>query len=831
MKKWLGTSLSGLLLFGMLAGGVSAEKNEVSSVADAAVKSNAVEVKKATFSDMSTHWAKDAVQLWSGRGIVQGSEDRLFAPNREITRAEWTAMINRMFQYQGKSATTFSDVQPEAWYAKDASAALAAGYATGYSDGTFRPNGTLSRQEAAVTVSRILKLQGGSGITFNDASSIPAWSKEAVAAASAKKLIEGYTDGSFVPGKALTRAEAIQILDRTFKEYGDWYGEGAVYGPEKGLEKKGGSVVVNSAGVTLQNMDIAGDLIIGKQVGDGDVYLRNVNVHGKTYVYGGGENSVHLEDSVLLTVIVNKQDGTVRLVASGKTTVQEITIQTGAKLEAAKGADISKVSLSDELPEKSRVYLTGDFETVDVLAKSISIQVPSGSIGELNVADSADATSIEVSKEAKILNAILNAAVSILGEGSIEKAVVNASGITMDKAPGKVELGSAVPKDTNIKIGGIDKPADQWTAKTPSVPSTGSGSGGGGSTPNTGGGSGDPGNGGSTDPGNGNGGGNGGGSTPGGGYDGGTWFSIGIESDTVTVTESVYINSPRTGYAYFTDSRVDGNNPVMLEAAVEAGAANKVPVTALTRTELPTTGVAKGFGSSYRAFVVDEQGKVSYVITVTVLDGADSPLKQKGMILSGSWTDNQESYFIYFNRAIQAVDGFNVRDYIQYSAKSALPDFKALDPNDKVEMKTNGILITPQIASLGKSTYFRLLPGAVETLDGAYKNELYTSTAYSSFTRADLIDYPGKWDITVPIGTVLNFKVNYSGDVYFVYRDTYGTQTDFDKEVTDGHGLKLSVSDDAIDEVYAFDTKDLQEGEYKLYPFGGYTIQVTLTKP
>ena len=48
-------------------------------------------------------------------------------------------------------------------------------------------------------------------------------------------------------------------------------------------------------------------------------------------------NSIHFEDSVLVTVIVNKQDGSIRIVIEGSSTIQEVVLQSGAKLEEADG--------------------------------------------------------------------------------------------------------------------------------------------------------------------------------------------------------------------------------------------------------------------------------------------------------------------------------------------------------------------------------------------------------------------------------------------------------------------------------------------------------------
>ncbi|WP_152682981.1 S-layer homology domain-containing protein [Paenibacillus sp. VT-400] len=821
MKKWGSLFLSGVLLFSGMATSVQAEVTKDGWIGN----ESSLKTAQQSFKDVEGNWAQEVIEKWADRGIVQGNERNTFLPKGEVTRAEWVAMINRIFQYEEVSNTTFSDVTSSGWYAQDIAKGVQAGYIRGYADHSFRPTGSVTRQEAAATISRILQLQGSGESNFADDKDIQSWSKEAVSGAADKKIIVGYSNGNFMPNKAITRAEAVQILDRAFSTYGSWYGQEGTYGSTEKREEISGSVVIGTSGVTLQNMNITGDLIISKAVGDGDVFLKNVTVQGKTYVYGGGENSVHLEDSVLLTVIVNKQDGTVRLVATGKTKVQEITVQTAANIESDMGAKIDKLTLSEALPEKSRVYLKGNFETVNVVAKSINIQIPSGTINQLNVDDSASGTTVQTNQEAKIISAILNAAVRMLGTGTIEQATVNAVGVTMETAPNKVNLGESVPADTTVQIGGTSKPVTSVTPPVTPAPSASGGSSSGSSE----------GSGGSATPVN-PGTGNGGGTTPTtplpgneyGSYEGGSFFLLGVESNTITVTESVYLYSPRSGYAYVTTQNIDGSNLILLEEAVNAGAAMKLPIVANERTEIQTETLITKYGQ-LRIFVLDSQDKSSQTQYVTVLDGPNQRLVQNGSSMRGSWSDSIETYSIFFNRMIMESELGSLRDHIQVSTNSQTPVFVSLDPEDVVSIRYNEIKIHPKQMNLGKSTYFRILEGAVSTTDSVYRNEVFTSSKFVSFTRPVFVDYPTKSTIQVPVGTVIKFTVNYGGDTaYLVYRDTYGSYANFDKEVTDGHGMKLVIPQRFEGEIFEFDTSDLQPGQFKLSLTSGYTIYVDL---
>ena len=86
----------------------------------------------------------------------------------------------------------------------------------GYEDGTFRPNATISRQEAAVIIGRVLGLaeQADEVRRFRDGQSVGAWAAGYVGAAARAGIIGGYPDGGFRPAGPITRAETAAIIAR-----------------------------------------------------------------------------------------------------------------------------------------------------------------------------------------------------------------------------------------------------------------------------------------------------------------------------------------------------------------------------------------------------------------------------------------------------------------------------------------------------------------------------------------------------------------------------------------------------------------------------------------
>jgi hypothetical protein len=158
-------------------------------------------------------------------------------------------------------------------------------------------------------------------------------------------------DHTFRPRKSLTRAEAVVILVRLLHARMVVYDAQGTYGPDVGTKVVPGDVVINAPGVKLQNMEIYGDLTFGDGIGEGDAYLENVTVHGTTYIKGGGENSIHIANSVLVSITVDKLNGNVRVVLEGATTVTEVLIQTDG-IDNSAEANVNTYGVSVLLPDE-----------------------------------------------------------------------------------------------------------------------------------------------------------------------------------------------------------------------------------------------------------------------------------------------------------------------------------------------------------------------------------------------------------------------------------------------------------------------------------------------
>ena len=101
-------------------------------------------------------WYNNAVSTLSNMGIIDGYEDGTFKPNAPITRAEFTAIATRFFDYTAEYEGAFNDVTYSDWYAECVQAAVDMGLVNGYADGGFHPNAYITRAESCAIVNRVL---------------------------------------------------------------------------------------------------------------------------------------------------------------------------------------------------------------------------------------------------------------------------------------------------------------------------------------------------------------------------------------------------------------------------------------------------------------------------------------------------------------------------------------------------------------------------------------------------------------------------------------------------------------------------------------------------
>jgi len=184
---------------------------------------------KVDFSDTASvqSWAGSAIAIAAAKGIVQGIGNNNYAPNANVTRAEFAAMLVNAYQLQDLNATnSFTDVKSSDWFSNAVSSAVEAGIVNGETAKSFAPNATITRAEMATMAARALEVVKGYQVTtedsnvltkFHDAAAINSTLTNGVALAASLGIVIGDND-NFNPNASSTRAQAAVVMSRMLNQ-------------------------------------------------------------------------------------------------------------------------------------------------------------------------------------------------------------------------------------------------------------------------------------------------------------------------------------------------------------------------------------------------------------------------------------------------------------------------------------------------------------------------------------------------------------------------------------------------------------------------------------
>lgn len=175
------------------------------------------------FTDMVSgySWAASCVDFLYENGVVNGTGGR-YSPASPISRGSFLAMLDRALGLPRTSQQRFPDVPAGSYYADAIQAAYGLGIVNGYSDGTFRPDKSITRAEASAMLYRALQAMGWSIgsenpavlSSYSDAASVPAYARGAMSVMVQSGILAGTTAGKLEPNRTMTRAEMAVVLAR-----------------------------------------------------------------------------------------------------------------------------------------------------------------------------------------------------------------------------------------------------------------------------------------------------------------------------------------------------------------------------------------------------------------------------------------------------------------------------------------------------------------------------------------------------------------------------------------------------------------------------------------
>ncbi|MEK3882629.1 S-layer homology domain-containing protein [Paenibacillus sp. PL2-23] len=226
-KGTSGEATLATLTFEMLSAGPSIftlyDVKLVDSGLDMLELSSRIQWTSLAFRDIAGHWAEASIGEAGARGWVAGYSDGTFRPSQPVTRAEFVAMLVRALDVPIPASPVLSFRDKESipdWATAYIAAAIEAKLIEGYSDGTFQPGRLISRAEMA---SLIVRAEGivptpGEKPRFADADEIPVWAQPYIAAAVNRGWIQGVGNGRFAPLNNANRAAAVHLIVTLLEE-------------------------------------------------------------------------------------------------------------------------------------------------------------------------------------------------------------------------------------------------------------------------------------------------------------------------------------------------------------------------------------------------------------------------------------------------------------------------------------------------------------------------------------------------------------------------------------------------------------------------------------
>ena len=171
-------------------------------------------------------WYYEGVRYAYENGLMSGTGEGTFSPDLPTGRGMLVTILYRLAGSPAAGSASFTDVAKGQWYADGVAWASANGVVSGYPDGSFRPNDTITREQMAAILYQYARIQGKLDDSradlsiFSDLDSLSAYAKEPMSWAVAQGLFSGVSADTLAPGGSTTRAQAAVILTAFSKAQG-----------------------------------------------------------------------------------------------------------------------------------------------------------------------------------------------------------------------------------------------------------------------------------------------------------------------------------------------------------------------------------------------------------------------------------------------------------------------------------------------------------------------------------------------------------------------------------------------------------------------------------
>ena len=167
--------------------------------------------------DEISDWAVEGVKKAVQAGLFEGDDAGRINPHDNLSRAELATVLLRLVGAdETYSDAKFSDISPDDWFYKAICTVCELGLMNGIGGGVFAPGESVTREQAAVVIARVLNLDSAESADYADSEEISDWAIDAINALTKSGIMEG-SDGRFNPGDILTREMCAVIMVRALE--------------------------------------------------------------------------------------------------------------------------------------------------------------------------------------------------------------------------------------------------------------------------------------------------------------------------------------------------------------------------------------------------------------------------------------------------------------------------------------------------------------------------------------------------------------------------------------------------------------------------------------
>lgn len=275
-------------------------------------------------------WYAPAIKYVVDQDIMRGTSKTTLSVERNITRAEFVALVNRLFgTYKQTDISQLEDVSQTDWFHDNVAMGLQMGTIAGTSYNTVAPQGLLTREMAMTVLARALaldttdtsKLKG-----FSDEQNISDWAHSSVAVLMKQGRVKGYSDNTIRPQQYITRAETAQLLMNCF----------SAISSETTIDNASANDIYLLRSIhdtTVQNSTFKDTLILANGLRDGSVDLKGTSIN-RLLCWGSHDVWVY-PGCTFNEIVISRTDGPCYIHWLGdKSNLPKITIRDGASDES-----------------------------------------------------------------------------------------------------------------------------------------------------------------------------------------------------------------------------------------------------------------------------------------------------------------------------------------------------------------------------------------------------------------------------------------------------------------------------------------------------------------